>query len=115
MGTLLSVLGAREHILSESLQSNLIRMGRGSEIMPEKRMVYSFAQLLTFAGISALSTFILSSMLVLCVAYQVVGWTRLRYGLWEQKKPSLTELNKELRLRDRYQFQEIPLNRFGVV
>jgi hypothetical protein len=46
-------------------------MGKGSEIMPKKRLTYSFVQLMTFAGFSALATFILSSSLVLCVAYQV--------------------------------------------
>lgn len=89
-------------------------MSKGSEIVPQQRLTYSFAQLMTFAGISALATFILSSSLVLCVAYQVVGWTRLRYGLWAQKKPSLAQLNKELRLRSGDQMQEIPLNRLGV-
>lgn len=109
---MLSVIGAREHLVTESLHSALIRMGRGSEIVPEKRLIYSFAQLMTFAGISALTTFILSSLLVLCVAYQIVGWKRLRHGFYTQNKPSLAQLNKELRLRTGDQIQEIPLNRF---
>jgi len=114
METMTSVLHAREHLLSEALTAgHIIRMGKGSEIMPEKRITYSFAQLLTFAGISALVTFVLSSTLVLCVAWQVVGWSRLRYGLWKQKKPSLAQLNKELRLR-RDHLQEIPMNRMAV-
>jgi hypothetical protein len=107
------VIRAREHLLAENLNSNqIIRLGKGSEIMPEKRIVYSFAQLMAFAGLSALVTFIMSSFLVLCVAWHVVGWSRLRYGLWKQKKPSLQQLNRELRLRTRdQQGQEIPLNK----
>jgi hypothetical protein len=113
--SLISVLRAREHLISESLNSaQIIRMGKGSEIVPEKRILYSFGQLVFFAGISALATFVFSSLFVLCVAWNLVGWNRLRHGLWKQKAPSLAQLNKELRLRTRDQLQEIPMNRLNV-
>lgn len=110
-----NVIRAREHLLSESLHSaQIVRISRGSEVVPQKRILYSFGQLAFFAGISALATFIFTSMFVLFVAWNLVGWSRLRHGLWKQKKPSLAELNKELRLRTRDQLQEIPLNRLDV-
>ncbi|KAI6173407.1 hypothetical protein M3Y98_01078000 [Aphelenchoides besseyi] len=120
-----SVIFNREHLLSQELRSGLLRVGKGSELLAEHKnwsSEYTWQQLLKWGLGSASLVFTFSSVLILCVAWQIIGWNRLSQGLcWKsQRTKSLRELNDDYRRRHgnssaghRDQMLEIPLNQMA--
>ena len=103
---LANAIASREPLLAETLQSGaVLAFGRGDDALPRQRPPRGWRQLASWAALSALATFVLAGTLVLCVALNIVGWTRLWNALLclqngdRRRRKSLRELNEELNRR----------------